>query len=135
MEKGIKVLLWIFLPLISFFLLIFIIGIIVSVNAPEKPKSELSIEAETEPAVIPSIEPLECPEKGTFDSDYSYYIKLCMFGKKDSQLNQDQCEKLADKLDYYGDIDSAISNQLCKKCGQCTEEQLKEINESNGVVE
>ena len=131
MNKGIKVLLWVFIPLISFFILIFIIGVIVSVNAPEKPKNETPVEVKNEPVIIPSAKTSDCPQKGMFDSGYSYYIKLCMYEKKDSQLNQDQCEKLADTLDYHGDIDSAISNMLCKKCNQCTEKQLKELETEN----
>lgn len=134
MDKGIKVILWLFCPLIGIFMLIFIIGIIVSINEPNNITKNTDIQANENQANNSSIiekeeapqsaneDKLECPKQGFFQSNWDYCIDLCLVGKSDATVNYNQCEKICDQTEYYEGSDGLIkriNDYGCKKCGKC----------------
>lgn len=73
----------------------------------------------------------QCPQQGTFQSDWSYCIELCMIGKSNQDFTRG-CEQICDMGERIGKLDDKIQQYKCEKCNQgCTEDQLNQkVNES-----
>ncbi len=75
---------------------------------------------------------LNCPKQGMLQSDWSYCIELCLLDKSDATIHKELCERMCDQVEYYKGSQgllNKIQSYKCSKCGECTEEQLKEIEE------
>ncbi len=118
------------------FLLIVIFG-----DSPEEAAEKqrlLTEQAQREDAIRAEQKANQCPKQGILQSDWDYCVELCVLGKSDALINEEQCEKICDTTEYYQGsegLQKRIMNYKCKKCGECTEEQLKEMNVSNEVEE
>lgn len=78
-----------------------------------------------------------CPKsyfkQGMFQSDWSYCVDLCLYDKDNDQMKKCEiyCERL-DDIDYRTGsnlLSKRIQKYKCVLCGECTEEQLKEIED------
>ncbi len=73
-----------------------------------------------------------CPKQGVLQSDLSYCVDLCLLDKSDATIHEELCGKMCDQAEYLKGtegLQKKIQSYKCKKCGECTEEQLKEIEE------
>jgi hypothetical protein len=95
-------------------------------------------ESFSEEEKLPLVEAVQkksnCPKKGFFQFEESYFIDLCLFNDENMTLRK--CEQrydIAYRWEYEqgmkGFIERTINKYKCDKCGDCTEEQLRKMEE------